>query len=110
MAASGPRDSRTGSCKTATSPACRREGPRARIARFFGAVPVMMNPAIITLSPVCTRMRVEMFNGRVLVPGFGVGEGLVPGEGDALGDGLTVALGDALGEALGDGLDVADGD
>jgi hypothetical protein len=33
-----------------------------RIATFFGAVPVMMNPAIITLSPVSTRNRVEMFN------------------------------------------------
>src|SRR5688572_15967961 len=37
------------------------DGPRARITRFFGVEPPMMKPPIITLSPVSTGPRVEMF-------------------------------------------------
>ena len=35
-----------------------------RTTTFFGAVPVMMNPAIEMSSPVCTTDRVEMLRRR----------------------------------------------
>ena len=68
----------------------------ARSATFFGAVPVMMNPPIITFSPFATRIRVEMLTA------FGAHE-VGDGEGDALavtdGDGLAVADGDGEADA-----------
>jgi hypothetical protein len=38
---------------------------------FFGAVPVMMNPAIRTLSPVSTRNRVEILANAPVASGPG---------------------------------------
>src|ERR1044072_1420825 len=88
-----PRNSSTGSFKTSVSPACWSEGPRARMTTFFGALPVIINPPIIMLSPLCTRMRVEMLSACA----FRCGRGLA----DGLGEGLADGLGEAPGEGLG---------
>jgi hypothetical protein len=42
------------------TPASGNEGPMARRMTFLGSVPVIDNAAIKTLSPVCTRNRVEI--------------------------------------------------
>src|SRR5204862_5694874 len=52
---------RVGSAKTVGRPKELSEGPRARTRTRLGAVPVMMNPSMPTLSPVRTCMRVERF-------------------------------------------------
>src|SRR2546429_9895694 len=62
------------------------------------ALPVMMKPPIITLSPMSTRKRVEMFNAWAGV-GVGVGVGVAVG----------VVVGVAVGVAVGVGVGVGDG-
>ena len=42
-------------------PADCNEGPSPRMATFLGELPVMINPAMATFSPVSTCKRVEMF-------------------------------------------------
>ena len=65
----------------------------ARRSTIFGAFPEMMNPPMPTLSPVCTRIRVDRLIAWVM-----------PGEAD--GDGDAVALGLGLGDAVALGLGV----
>ena len=59
----------------------------------MGSLPVMMKPPIITLAPVPTCSRVEMF-ASVADPGVGVGVGVTLGVG--LGSGVPVAVGVGL--------------
>src|SRR2546423_655014 len=71
-----PRSSRTGSRSRSLSPACAREGPMPRRNSFLGVLPVMIKPPIMTLSPVPTRRRVEMFKawaGDAVAVGVAVG-------------------------------------
>src|SRR3954463_8623629 len=91
-----PRNSITGSCRTwlAGTFAAANDGPIPRMITGLEAFPVMINPAIITLSPVSTRNRVEMFNA--CAAGVTVGVGV----GDAVGVADGVAVGVALGVAL----------
>src|SRR6266446_4823319 len=70
----------------------------ARIITLFGSVPCTINPPIITLSPVCTKARVEM------LPSRAVGIGVVVGVGVAVG--VTVGVGVGVREAVGVGLGV----
>src|SRR3977135_2919122 len=78
----GPRNSSTGSASTPVSPNLVKEGPRALTITLLETLPVMMNPPIMALSPVCTRARVEMFNDRA-----GVAVGVEVGVGVGLADG-----------------------
>src|SRR3982750_2191164 len=57
------RSSRAGSARKSFTPDDCNDGPRARRITFFGAVPVLMKPLIITSLPVPTRDRTEMFSG-----------------------------------------------
>ena len=50
--------------KTSPKPKLPSDGPIPRKTTFFGAAPVMMNPPIITLSPVSTLSRVEILRAR----------------------------------------------
>src|SRR5436190_24106569 len=75
-------------------------GPMARIITLFGVVPCTMNPPIITLSPVCTKARVEMLPSRATAVGVGVGVGV------AVGVTVTVAVGVGVRVAVGVGVGV----
>src|SRR4030081_2001768 len=77
-----------------------REGPAARMSTLLGALPCTMKPAIITLPPVPTCSRVEMFPS---VAGLGVGVGVGVGMG-GVGDGVGVAGGVGVGVAVGVGV------
>ncbi len=91
---------------TPTTPTFAMEGPTPRMMTRLDSFPVMMNPPIITPSPVSTLTRVEILSG--CAAGLGLGDGLVPGEGDGLvpgeGDGLVPGEGDGLVPGEGDGL------
>src|SRR5438094_4315888 len=65
----------------------------ARIITLFGVVPCTINPPIITLSPVCTKARVEMLPSRAI----GVGVGVAVGVTVAVGVGVAVAVGVGVG-------------
>src|SRR5437588_12996161 len=52
--------SKIGSCNALEIPEFERLGPIARKMTFFGPLPVMINPPIMTLSPVWTKARVEI--------------------------------------------------
>src|SRR5687767_9282812 len=78
------------------------EGPIARKSTFLVLLPVIMIPAIITLSSVCTRKRDEILSN---CAGDGVGLAVAVG----LGVGLTVAVGVGLGLADGVGVGVGIG-
>src|ERR1017187_9006845 len=93
-----------GLASTFGTPKFAREGPAARINTLFGALPCTMKPAIITLAPVPTCSRVEMFPS---VAGLGVGVAV----GGALGVGVGVGVAEGTGVAVGVGvgLRVAEG-
>jgi hypothetical protein len=55
------RSSRMGSSKTSLIPKAVSDGPMARSNTGFDAFPVTINPAIMSLSPVPTFNRVEIF-------------------------------------------------
>src|SRR5262245_7996024 len=75
------------------------EGPIARIITFLPvSPPERINPPIITLSPVPTSPRVEMFNG---LPASGVGDGV--GVGLGVGVGSPVGVGVTPGGIVGVG-------
>src|SRR3954470_5059335 len=103
------RSSRTGSVRAPATPARERVGPIARIATFFGSVPVTMKPPIRTFWPFSIRTRVEMLTGLVVVTEFG--EALAVGEADAVAVGLAFGFGVDAGEAeaLGRGLALCKG-
>src|SRR5947199_67380 len=73
-----------------------------------------MNPPIITLSPVCTKARVEMLPSRAIAVGVVVGVGVAVGVTVAVGVGVAVAVAVGLGVgvrvvvgvAVGVGVDV----
>jgi hypothetical protein len=67
------------------------------------AFPVIMNPAIMTLSPVSTRSRVEMLSAWAELTA-GVGVGVAVAVGVAVGVALGVAVGVAVGVVVGVGV------
>jgi hypothetical protein len=71
----------------------------ARIITRLGSVPCTINPPIITLSPVCTKERVEMLPSRAIGVGVGVGVGVAVGVTVAVGVGVAVAI--AVGVGVG---------
>src|SRR6266702_3148826 len=83
--------SRVGSCNGSGTPYWLSSGPMARMITLFVPVPWTINPPIITLSPVCTKLRVLMLPS--VVGGVGVGVGVAV----AVGVGVTVAVGVAVG-------------
>ena len=89
--------SSTGSISRRVKPV--REGPMARSSTCLGAVPVMMNPPMPTLSPLSTCIRVERLTGCAAGGGVGVGVGVrvgvgVGGGGVGVGvDGVDVGVG-----------------
>lgn len=107
-----------GSANASGTPEAVSEGPIPRTITFRGAVPVMMNPPIIALSPGSTRPRVEILSpAGGVVDGVGVGVGVGMGVGDGVGVeagvGVTVGVGVgvavAIGEAVGVGVGVTVG-
>src|ERR1700730_921380 len=84
-------------------------GPIARIITCFGMLPVMMKPPMPTLSPVCTRIRVE----RLITFDVDVGLGVGVGGGAAVGVGAGVVIGVGVwvvtGAAVAVAVAVADG-
>src|SRR5437899_1111712 len=68
--------SNVGSSNGLGTPYWLSSGPMARIITLFGVVPCTMNPPIITLSPVCTKERVEMLPSRAIAAGVGVAVGV----------------------------------
>src|SRR5213079_1197288 len=93
------RSSRIGSASTSLMPELTSDGPMPRTATSLGALPVMMNPPIITLSPISTRIRVE-----ILSAWDGEGVGVSVGVGVGVDVGVEVAIGVAV--AVGVGVDV----
>src|SRR5213596_483042 len=69
----------------------------ARMITLFGSVPCTINPPIITLSPVCTKARVEMLPSRAIGVGVAVGAGVAVGVTVAMGVGVAVAVGVGVG-------------
>src|SRR5437016_9416065 len=82
----------------------------ARIITLFGSVPCTINPPIITLSPVCTKERVEMLPSRAVDVGVGVGVGVAVGVTVGVGVGVRVAVGVAVAVAVGVAVAVAVGE
>src|SRR6266446_3711348 len=68
-----------------------------------------MNPPIITLSPVCTKARVEMLPSRAVGVGVVVGVGVAVGVTVGVGVGVRVAVGVAVAVAVGVAVAVAVG-
>src|SRR5450432_4277829 len=97
----GPCSSSTGSASALGTPNWVKEGPMARRSTCFGALPVMMNPPIPALSPVCTSMRVERLMACAADAGVGVAVGV------AVGVGVGVAVGVVVGVGLDSGVFVA---
>src|SRR5205823_382342 len=64
---------------------------------LLGCVPWTMNPPIITLSPVCTKARVEMLPSRAIGVGVGVGVGVAVGVTVAVRVGVAVVVGVEIG-------------
>src|SRR5439155_19273879 len=81
----------------------------ARIITLFGSVPWTMNPPIITLSPVCTKARVEMLPSRAIGVGVGVGVGVAVAEGVGVGVNVAVAIAVGVAVAVADGATVTVG-
>src|SRR5664279_415739 len=89
----------------------------ARRSTVLGTVPVMMKPPMPTLSPVCTRIRVERLIALVvgvalgLAVGLGtivaVGLGAIVADGLGVGVGMIVAVGLGLGGTVAVGLTLA---
>src|SRR5437870_2609007 len=85
----------------------------ARIITLFGSVPCTINPPIITLSPVCTKERVEMLPSRAVGVGVnvavavGVGVGVRVAVGVGVGVNVAVAVGVGVRVAVGVGVNVA---
>src|SRR2546423_3367782 len=88
----GPCNSISGSFRTlaAGTPALTREGPRPRSTTGLDAFPRMIKPPIITLSPVSTRKRVEIFRAWA---GVTVGEAVGVAVGVAVAVGVGVGVG-----------------
>src|SRR5437773_12387784 len=90
-----------------------RDGPMPRMSSLLLVLPSTMNPAMSTLSPTSTRMRVEMLAR--CEPGTGVGVGVELGVGfgvevgEATGVGLELEAGVGVGVEPGDGVEVASG-
>src|SRR2546423_4624910 len=74
-----------------------RDGPIPRMSSLLLVLPSTMNPAMRTLSPASTRIRVEMLAR------------CEPGMGDGVGLAVGVAFGVELGEAPGVGVEVEPG-
>src|SRR5262249_601524 len=103
-----PRSSKVGSARKSGTPAAPSDGPIPRKATGLGPLPVIMNPPINTLSPVSTRIRVEIFNARPGDP-LGVTVGVALGVDVAVAVAVGVALGVTVGLAGGEGVGVGIG-
>src|SRR5213593_2967254 len=97
--------SSVGSCNGSGTPYWPSSGPMARMITLFVPVPCTMNPPIITLSPVCTKARVEMLPSLAGGVGVGVGVGVTVG----VDVGATVAVGVTVGVLVGLAVAVAIG-
>src|SRR4051794_36175386 len=84
-----PWSSRTGSASALGTLVM--EGPIARIMTRLGTLPVIIKPPMPTLSPVCTRIRVERL--RACDPGLGVAVAVAVGAGVAVGAAVAVGVG-----------------
>src|SRR4051812_38940645 len=93
----GPCISIIGSANGTETPKALREGPMPRTVTRLAAFPVMMKPAIKTLSPVPTLPRVEMLPSRAA--GVAVGVAVGEGVGVAVAAGVAVAVGEGVGGA-----------
>src|SRR5206468_1447384 len=94
--------SNVGSANGFGTPYWPSSGPMARMITLFVPVPWTMNPPIITLSPVCTKARVEMLPS--CAGGVGVGVGVGVGARVALGVGVAVAVAVGVGVAVAAGV------
>src|ERR1044072_6569234 len=108
----GPCNSSTGSASASGTPEPVREGPMARRSRCLGPVPVMINPPMPTLAPICTCARVEWFRACAAGVGLGVdvgvGIGVVVGLAVGVtgrGVGVSVPVGVGVEEGEGVGVD-----
>src|ERR1043166_3519403 len=111
----GPWNSSTGSASASGTPKPVREGPMARRSTCLGPVPVMINPPMPTLAPVCTRIRVERLRacaaGDALGVDVGVGIGVVVGLGVGVtGGGVGVGVPGGVGVEEGEGVGVEEGE
>src|SRR2546423_11595875 len=90
-------------------PKAPRDGPMPRMSSLLLVLPSTMNPAMRTLSPASTRMRVEMLAR--CEPGMGVGVGVAFGVevGEAIGVGVELEAGVGVGVEPGGGVGVAPG-
>src|ERR1044071_781935 len=84
------RRSRVGSSSGPVMSNAARDGPIPRATMFLVALPEMINPAIRTLLPVSTRIRVAIFRACGVA---GVGVGVAVGVGVGLGVAVAVAVG-----------------
>src|SRR3954451_8715013 len=99
----GPCSSIIGSFRTsaAGTPKPIKERPRPRKTTGFDALPVMINPPIMALSPTSTRRRVEIFKAWAGVGvAVGVAVAVAVGLAVAVAVGVTVAVGVAVGVAV----------
>src|ERR1017187_8477484 len=90
-----------GLASTFATPKFAREGPAARMSTLLGALPCTMKPAIITLAPVPTCSRVDMFPS---VAGLGVGVGVDVGVAVGLDVGVGVGFAVVVGVTVGVGV------
>src|SRR5205807_4868889 len=102
----GPWSSSTGSLRTfaAGIPELTSDGPSPRSTTGLDTLPRIMNPPIMTLSPVSTRRRGEMFNAWAGVDvgvAVGVGVGVAVAVAVAVGVAVAVAVGVAVGVGAG---------
>src|SRR5439155_1391422 len=85
--------SNVGLASTLGTPNGVSSGPIARTMTIFDAVPWTMKPPIITLSAVCTKLRVLMLLSMAAGVGVAVGVGVPAGVGVAVGIGVGVGVG-----------------
>src|SRR5439155_1384715 len=105
------RSSRVGSASASVIPKGVSDGPMARMATVLFAFPVMMNPAMRTLFPLCTRIRVERLRDFAGVAvGVAVGVGVAVAVAVAVGVAVAVAVAVGVAVAVAVAVGVGDGE
>src|ERR1700731_2089159 len=105
-----PRRSSMGSSNTLLMPNTASDGPMPRSTTALLLLPVMMKPAIMALSPVSTRSRVEIFKAWTgLAVGVAVGVAVAVAVGVAVAVEVGVAVAVAVGVAVAVAVAVAVG-
>src|SRR5437763_958232 len=99
--------SSVGSRSGSVTPKSAREGPMPRMTMRLFALPSTMKPVMSTLSPVSTRIRVEILARCDSDLGVAVGVAVALGATVAVGVAVAVALAVAVGVALGVAVAVA---